>query len=332
MRLLQGQSTRATRPLLKTALDPEPRSTTQQRIKGMVFDIQRFAIHDGPGVRTVVFMKGCPLRCWWCQNPEGLSASKTLGYFEYRCMKSEMCIPSCPTHALSFDGNRLAINRKACDECGMCIDACPSGALTMAGREMNPEELVREIEKDVLLFDNSGGGVTFSGGEPLLQPAFLRRSLAMCKQKGMHTALETSGYASPKVFDSVIDLVDLFLFDLKLLDEADHKRYTGVSNGIIKRNLSTLVAKGRGGDVVLRFPVITGVNDTGKNIEEFLDFVRGLKGVKRVDLLPYHDVSEKYKRLGLTYKMSMHAAPSEARVGQIREKLEMIGLEVGVRG
>jgi len=202
----------------------------------------------------------------------------------------------------------------------------------MAGREMDVEELVGEIEKDILLFDNSGGGVTFSGGEPLFQPAFLRESLVQCKLRGINTAVETSGYASPKVFESIMDYVDLFLFDLKLLDDEDHRKYTGVSNGIIKRNLMTLVTKRREEDLVLRFPVITGVNDTEKNVEAFLSFVRDLKRIKRVDLLPYHDVSEKYRRLGLTYKMKTHTAPSEERLEQIKEKFENMGIAVGMRG
>ena len=329
---MPGLSTRASRPPPSAALEPVARETSRLKTRGIIFDIQRFAIHDGPGIRTLVFMKGCPLRCWWCQNPEGLSASKSLGYFEYRCNQFKKCIPSCPTSALSFDGDRLVIDRAACNGCGKCVEACPSGALSLAGREMDAEELVREVEKDVLLFDNSGGGVTFSGGEPLLQPAFLRDSLARFKVRGIHTALETSGYASPTVFESVIDYVDLFLFDLKLLDDAEHRKYTGVSNRLIKRNLTVLMSRKREGDVVLRFPVITGINDMEKNVDEFLRFVQGLKGIRRVDLLPYHDVSEKYRRLGMNYKMSAHAAPSEERLGMIRSKIEKIGLEVSVRG
>ena len=243
-----------------------------------------------------------------------------------------MCIPVCSTHALSFDGNHLLINRAACDECARCVGACPSGALSIAGREMDADELVREIEKDVLLFDNSGGGVTFSGGEPLLQPAFLRESLDLCRLRGIPTALETSGHASPRVFESIIDHVDLFLFDLKLLDGEDHRKYTGVSNHIIKENLATLITRRREEDVILRFPVIPGINDTKKNVDEFVSFVSGLKRIKRVDLLPYHDVSEKYRRLGLKYKMNTHTAPSEESLQQVKEKLEKIGLQVGIRG
>lgn len=316
---------------LKASPASGPTGAPALRTTGTIFDIQRFAIHDGPGVRTLVFMKGCPLRCWWCQNPEGLFASKNLGYFEYRCVQSRRCIPACPSKAIRTAGDSLLVDRNACDGCALCVEACPSGALSMIGRELDVDELVREIEKDILLFDNSSGGVTFSGGEPLYQPAFLRESLIQCRRRGIRTALETSGYASPRVFESVIDHVDFFLFDLKLLDAEGHKKYTGVSNETIKKNLMTLTTR-REKDVVLRFPVITGVNDTERNVEEFVDFVHGLHGVRRIDLLPYHDVSEKYRKLGLEYRMDTHTAPSEERLKRIRERLEESGLEVGMRG
>ena len=297
----------------------------------MVFDVQRFAIHDGPGIRTLVFLKGCPLRCWWCQNPEGLSTAKSLWYFEYKCIQSKRCVPACPLSALSLDGDGLVVNHSACDGCALCVEACPSGALSIAGREVTAEELVREIEKDTLLFDNSGGGVTFSGGEPLFQPAFLKELLVLCRSRGIHTALETSGQAPTRTFESIIDYVDFFLFDLKLIDDSDHRKYTGVSNSLIKKNLETL-AERRGRDVILRFPVITGINDTEKNVEEFQSFARSLRGISEVDLLPYHDVSEKYRRLGLSYKMGAQAAPSAEKLNHIRKRLEEIGLKVRVGG
>jgi pyruvate formate lyase activating enzyme len=202
----------------------------------------------------------------------------------------------------------------------------------MVGREISAEELAREIEKDVLLFDNSGGGVTFSGGEPLFQPAFLRESLVRCKTKGIHTAIETSGYAAPEIFESVVDNVDLFLFDLKLLDDNDHKKYTGVSNRLVKENLTTLVKRGRGQDVILRFPVIPGINDTGRNVGDLVSFIRALGGIEEIDLLPYHDVSEKYRRLGMEYRMDVHVAPSAEKMRSIKERLELAGLKVKMRG
>jgi pyruvate formate lyase activating enzyme len=300
--------------------------------RGTVFDIQRFAIHDGPGIRTLVFMKGCPLRCWWCQNPEGLLASTSLWFFEYRCIGTERCVRSCPLDAVASSGGRPVVDRAACNSCGMCTEACPTGALSIAGREMGVDELMREVERDALLYDNSGGGVTFSGGEPLFQPAFLRESLMECKRRGIHTALETSGHAPPSVFESVVDYVDLFLFDLKLIDDEKHRKYTGVSNKVIKRNLLTLVERKRGRSVILRHPVITGINDTQEDVEELLEFVQGLDGIGEVDLLPYHDVFEKYRRLGLEYKMQVHEAPSEEKLTRMKERLEKAGLKVRVGG
>lgn len=316
----------------KAALDSVDEEAMAKGSKGVVFDIQRFAIHDGPGIRTLVFFKGCPLRCWWCQNPEGLTGARSLGYFEYRCIKSGECISVCHSNALTFQGESLAIDRSACDGCELCVEACPSGALAVAGREIDADELIREIERDVLLFDNSGGGVTFSGGEPLFQPAFLKELLVRCRERGIHTALETSGQASSRVFESVIDLVDLFLFDLKLIDDGDHRKYTGVSNEFIKRNLMALVERNRGRDVILRFPVIPGINDTERNVNEFRSFVRSLDGIGEVNLLPYHDVSEKYRRLGLSYRMDARPAPSAERLGYIKRRLEESGLKVKIGG
>ena len=212
------------------------------------------------------------------------------------------------------------------------MEACPSGSLSIVGREISAEELVREIEKDVLLFDNSGGGVTFSGGEPLFQPAFLKESLVRCKAKRIHTAIETSGYAAPDIFESVVGDVDLFLFDLKLLDDSDHKKYTGVSNRLVKKNLTTLVRMKRGQDVILRFPVIPGINDTERNVDELVRFSRVLDGIGEIDLLPYHDVSEKYRRLGMEYRMNVHVAPSAEKMNSIMERLERTGLRVRMRG
>ncbi|MEM2910132.1 MAG: glycyl-radical enzyme activating protein [Nitrososphaerota archaeon] len=301
-------------------------------IKGIMFDIERYAIHDGPGIRTTVFMKGCPLKCWWCHNPEGIELSKNLMYFEYKCIRCKTCVNVCPTKAISFDGEKQTINRVSCSKCGICTEHCPTGALKLVGYEITVYELIKEIEKDILLYDRSGGGVTFSGGEPLFQPLFLKEVLKECKKMGIHSALDTTGYAPPEIFESFVDSVDLFLYDLKLLGDEEHKKYTGVSNELIKKNLATLVEKGRGSSVILRFPVIPRITDTEKNLNELLVLVSKLKGINEVDLLPFHDVSEKYDRLGMEYRMRGHEAPSKEKLNYIKEKLEGAGLYVKIGG
>ena len=305
---------------------------SKNQIKGLIFDIKRYAIHDGSGIRTTVFMKGCPLKCWWCHNPEGISSSKDLIYFEYKCIRCKTCVHVCPVSAIAFEGEKQVINRAACIKCGACADSCPTGALKLVGYEITVEELMKEIEKDIILYDHSGGGVTFSGGEPLFQPLFLKEALKECKKRDIHTALDTSGYASPEVFESLMDHVDLFLYDLKLLDDKEHQKYTGVSNKIIKKNLITLVKKGRGKDTIIRFPVIPGITDTKKNINMLLNFVSYLKEINEIDILPFHDVSEKYSRLGKKYKMKIYTAPSEEKLKYIKEKLEENGFYVKIGG
>ncbi|WP_422443541.1 glycyl-radical enzyme activating protein [Thermoanaerobacterium sp. DL9XJH110] len=293
---------------------------------GFIFDIKRYAIHDGPGIRTTVFLKGCPLRCWWCHNPEGISGANELMFFEYKCMRCETCNRVCEIGAITFESNIQHIDRQICSYCGNCAGACPTGALLLVGRGITVDELMKEIEKDILFYDNSGGGVTFSGGEPLFQHQFLREALKECKKRDLHTVLDTSGYAPKDVFSSVLDYVDVFLYDLKLADEEEHKKYTGVSNNLIKDNLRMLVDAGRGKDVILRFPVIPGITDTEKNIDGLVEFVSSLKGINEIDLLPFHDVSEKYNRLGKEYKMSIRQAPPREKLKYIKERFEEIGL------
>jgi pyruvate formate lyase activating enzyme len=189
-------------------------------------------------------------------------------------------------------------------------------------------ELMQEIEKDVLLYDNSGGGVTFSGGEPLLQHLFLNEALTECKNRDIRTALDTSGYASEAVLSSVMDRVDVILYDLKLADEDEHRKYTGVSNNPIKENLRMLADRGRGRDVILRFPVIPGITDTQKNVDALVEFISTLKGINEIDLLPFHDVSEKYHRLGIEYQMPVRQTPAPSKIKYIKERFESIGLYV----
>ena len=302
-------------------------------VEGIIFDIKRFAIHDGPGVRTTVFMKGCPLRCWWCHNPEGQLTGFEIMYMEYKCIHCHTCQMVCPEKIIYFDKKEQQhFDREKCTSCGICTDNCPTGALKFVGRRITVDKLLEELERDFTLFDSSGGGVTFSGGEPLMQPIFLKESLIRLREMHIHTALDTSGYASRDVFRAIIPYTNLFLYDIKLFDEREHIRYTGVPNTIIKENLKFLVENNRGKDIILRFAVIPAITDTDKNINDWISFIKQLDGIEEIDLLPYHDVGEKFRRLGKEYKMPVHEAPSDEKLKEIKEKFEDIGLYVKIGG
>ncbi|HII67585.1 glycyl-radical enzyme activating protein [Thermococcus sp.] len=300
-------------------------------ISGIIFDIKRYAIHDGPGIRTTIFMKGCPLSCWWCHNPEGVSPKPELMYFEFKCIHCHTCVKVCPENAISFDENETQqIDREKCTGCGVCASACPTSALRLVGRVITVEELLTEIEKDIKLYDDSGGGVTFSGGEPLSQPKFLVESLKELKKRYIHTTVDTSGYAPKEVLKQILPHTDLFLYDIKLYDSGENEKYTGVPNDIIIENLKFLTGQGK--EVILRFPIIPGITDTDKNVKGWTNFISEIKGINEIDLLPFHDVSEKFRRIGREYKMTIHHRPPDEILKWIKEEFESIGLRVKIGG
>lgn len=300
-------------------------------MKGIVFNIQRFSIHDGPGVRTTVFLKGCPMTCLWCHNPEGQSPHPQLIYRENRCRRCGDCSRACPAHALSLADGLVVINHEACTCCGQCADACATGAMEVAGKEMTAAEVIAQIERDRLFYDQSGGGVTFSGGEPLAQPEFVCALLRACREREIHTALDTTGYSSEVVLSQVSPLTSLFLFDIKLVDEQRHRRMTGVSNAPILRNLRLLAQAGC--ELVLRVPIIPGINDDEENIHGIGELAQSLGSGQRIDILPYHETAvEKYRRLQKRYELSATRLPSEEHMAEIAAIFERYGLTVHIGG
>lgn len=297
----------------------------------MIFDIKRYTIHDGPGIRTTIFMKGCPLSCWWCHNPEGISKRIEVGYFEYKCLRCGSCVRACPKDAIELsEEGKHRIDRARCDGCGRCVEVCPTSALKLIGKIMSVEEILEEVQRDIPLYDGSGGGVTFSGGEPLAQVEFLSECLKELKRRYISTAVDTSGYAPLESLKLILPYTDIFLYDIKLFDSEKHKRYTGVPNELIKENLAFLLSEGK--NVILRLPVIPEITDTIENIKGWKGFLSGLKGLREIDLLPYHSVEEKYERLNRDYRMEIRNAPSKEILDWIKGEFEDLGIKVKIGG
>ncbi len=297
---------------------------------GIVFDIRRFSIHDGPGIRTTVFFKGCPLACAWCHNPEGIGREPVLVYRANRCLRCGDCLAACPQGAIALRDGAVHTDRERCVHCGACADACYAEARELAGRRMTVEQVLAEVERDAVFYDESGGGVTFSGGEPLLQPDFLEALARDCRARGLHTALDTCGLAPWEVLDRVREHIRLFLYDVKLIDAERHCRYTGVSSALILENLRRLA--GLGQRIVLRLPLVPGVNDDEANIRATGALAVEL-GIAEVDLLPYHRAGmEKYERLAMEYTLPEICPPAAEQVEAVAGMLRGFGLQVRVGG
>lgn len=256
--------------------------------KALVFDIQRFSLHDGPGIRTLFFFKGCPLRCQWCQNPEGLFPYREMAYYGQFCIGCGECRQACPEDAITYEGAERII-RARCTRCGACAEVCYAEALRVVGREYTPEELLIEALKDEPFYKTSGGGITVSGGEPTLQPEPLRAFLRLCKGSGLHTALETCGFTSWAVLSSLLPDLDLVLYDVKAVDPGLHRRLTGRDNAEILANLRRLAETGVA--VIPRVPLIPTLNATDDNLRAIADLLAEL-GFRVAHLMPYHRLGE----------------------------------------
>jgi pyruvate formate lyase activating enzyme len=277
---------------------------------GRIFDVQRFSLHDGPGIRTVVFMKGCPLSCLWCHNPEGIASKPRLSYIPERCVGCGRCVEVCSAGAHAMDGHRHVFNRLVCESCGSCARDCYANALEVAGRDVTVEDVLKEVLRDLPFYETSGGGVTLSGGEPLFQPEFCEALLVRAKQAGLHTCVETCGYCEVAALKRISPLVDLFLYDWKETDPRLHLRNCGVSNEGILSNLRAL--HDAGAHVLLRCPIIPGINDRPDHFQGIAGLVKAMANVTGVELMAYHRLGEsKLNRFGLSVRERLQAEAPE---------------------
>jgi pyruvate formate lyase activating enzyme len=299
-------------------------------LQGLIFDIQRFSIHDGPGIRTLVFMKGCPLRCAWCSNPESQQAKPEIMFFEEKCIQCGACLEACPHGEVLKENWPLAIEQ--CTGCGSCVEVCYAGARKLVGRSYTVEQVVDIVERDRIFYEESGGGVTVGGGEPTFQAAFVAQLLHTCRDKRIHTAIETCGFTPWKTMHKVLEHTDLLLMDIKHMDSRKHKRHTGVGNERILDNARK--AADMMGAMVVRLPLIPGFNDDADNIHALGRFVaEKLPAIERIDVLPYHSTGEsKSKRLGKSYSLPGLEPQSSEKIRTVREILESYGLKVHVGG
>ncbi len=299
-------------------------------VSGTIFSIQKYSIHDGPGIRTTVFLKGCDLRCWWCHNPESFNKKKEIIFWENKCIGCRDCEKICELEAIEFKDEGFYRNKKKCNLCGKCADTCPSEALEHIGREMTITEVIKEIEKDKVFYEESGGGVTFSGGEPLLQIDFLDNVITSLKEKGTHVVIDTSGYVPWENFERIRDKVDLFLYDIKHMDNEYHKRFTGVSNNRILSNLKRLSLIGS--NIWVRVPIIPGINDDDLNILSICEYLLTIN-LRDVYLLPYHNIANhKYEKLGISYKLLDIMPPKDEDIKRIYNIFRDQGFNVNIGG
>lgn len=294
-------------------------------MKGTIFEIKHFAVHDGPGIRTTVFLKGCPLKCLWCHNPEGISAKKQLEFIRHKCTNCGRCAAVCPTKANALNAERQHIfDRKKCINCGKCVSACFSGALSLYGKEVTADEVMRDLLSDKDFYESGNGGITLSGGECLMQAPFCAELLQKCKQNGLHTAVDTCGMVPRAALDLVIPYADLFLYDIKAIDEEVHTACTGQSNKQILENLSYLNEKKKA--VEIRIPFVPHYNDG--QIEKIGAFLQNLSNITGVRVLPYHNYAgTKYNSLDMENTLP-DTLPTEAESKKARDTLQAFGLTV----
>lgn len=312
----------------------------EDQVIGRVYDIQRFTIHDGPGIRTDVFLTGCPLSCLWCHSPESQRQTPQLAWFAVRCIGVKdcgLCVAACPKGAVlpekktgNTDKALITVDRAQCVLCGKCAEICPAQALCLTGSDMSAAQVMEIIKKDMAYYKKTGGGVTVSGGEPMVQHEFTEALLKSCKRIGLNTCLDTTGFAPWELYRKVLPYVDLVLYDLKHMDANKSKEYTGVTNELILENAGKMAALGLA--MQIRVPIIPGYNDNEKNLRATGEFCKKLgSAVRIVQILPYHRLGVvKYERIGKVYPMADINPPSEEHLQSCKELLESYGLAVRI--
>lgn len=303
-------------------------------LKGTIFKIEKLAIYDGPGIRTVIFLKGCPLRCKWCSSPESQIISPEMGYSVDKCFKCGKCVKVCPEDAIRIsEKGDILTNWQLCNNCGECVEGCAFGARKMIGRQVTANEVVREIEKDEIFYHHSGGGVTLSGGEPAMQPEFSFEILKACRHRGLHTAMETCGFSKWNVLSEMLKYLDLIYIDIKHMSSEKHLELTGQANMLILENIKNIDVRNGDTSLIIRIPVIPGISDTPKNIENTAAFIRGLNRVERIELLPYHKYGVgTYSIIGREYPLMNLRIPSQDHLNSLREAINSFNIPVRIGG
>lgn len=290
-------------------------------MSNLVTNIQGYSIHDGPGIRTVVFLKGCGLECQWCSNPECISPQPEVGFIKNLCTKCGKCAEVCPDGALIYEEGELPrIDRERCSGCGACSEVCSYKAIVLYGEQMNPDEVFDAVNRDKMFYLASGGGVTISGGEPLLQPQFVCELFEKCRRAGIHTGIETTGCASESTLRQVLPYTDLVLYDLKHLNSEKHRQYTGKPNELILSNAKIVAASGV--ETLFRMPLIPGINDDSQNIKETAEFLHGLgDNALRIELMPYHRLGKgKYESLDKEFHLSEILSPEPNEIDSVKNE------------
>jgi pyruvate formate lyase activating enzyme len=300
-------------------------------VSGHIFSIKQFSTHDGPHIRTTVFFKGCPLGCWWCHNPEGLTDGVEMVFNRENCIRCGDCIANCPQQALVFSSKGVERDLHSCTRCGNCSEICPACAHEVTGWKTTTREVMEQIEKDTPFYDQSGGGVTFSGGEPMSQPEFLLSLLKECGNLSIHRAVDTSLYVPTKSVSEIAAQTDLFLCDIKHMDSRLHKHYTGVGNELILNNIRLLLNQGSA--MRMRIPLIPGINDDDKNLQDTAAFISDTAYGSTIDLLPYHRAARaKYNKLSVPYPGNEISSVDNRRIAHAVALFNKFGLTVQVGG